>query len=121
MSANSTEKIHEFVQLFNRAEFFKSHELLENLWRETKGKERVFLQGLIQAAVALHHDKNKNEKGALEEFRLAKEKLKQFPPLFLGINAKKFLEDLKRYFLISKKERKDQPLPMIRLSFLYRE
>ncbi|MAG94269.1 MAG: hypothetical protein CMJ48_11025 [Planctomycetaceae bacterium] len=54
----------EGVSLFNQQEFLDCHEVLEELWIETAGPEKLFLQGLIQAAVALYHFGNDNFGGA---------------------------------------------------------
>ncbi len=48
----------EFVRgarLFDRGAFFEAHEAWEERWRKTlDAQERLFLQGLIQVAAALH-------------------------------------------------------------------
>ena len=54
------EKYVEGIRLFNEEEFFECHEVLEELWQETLGREKKFYQGLIQAAVALFHFGNEN-------------------------------------------------------------
>jgi predicted metal-dependent hydrolase len=41
------------VVLFNRGDFFEAHEAWEDVWVDCAGEERVFYQGLIQAAVGL--------------------------------------------------------------------
>jgi len=40
--------------LFNRADFWGSHEALEAAWHVAADAERAFLQGLIQAAASFH-------------------------------------------------------------------
>jgi hypothetical protein len=44
---------------------FEVHELLEPAWLRAEGAERVALQGMIQVAVALHHEAHGNRAGAL--------------------------------------------------------
>jgi hypothetical protein len=44
---------------------FEVHELLEPAWLRAEGAERIALQGLIQAAVALHHASHDNRAGAI--------------------------------------------------------
>jgi hypothetical protein len=44
---------------------FEVHELLEPAWLRAAGAERVALQGMIQVAVALHHEAHGNRAGAL--------------------------------------------------------
>ena len=49
---------------FNSGDYYQAHEIWEDLWRITEGPDRVFYQGLIQAAVGLYHFQRGNEKGA---------------------------------------------------------
>ena len=42
------------IALFNQQRFFDAHEALEDAWRASEGEMRLLLQGLTQAAVALH-------------------------------------------------------------------
>jgi hypothetical protein len=50
----------EGIALFNQHSFFEAHEVLEDVWRAAPERERKFLQGLIQVAVALHHHSRGN-------------------------------------------------------------
>jgi predicted metal-dependent hydrolase len=49
---------------FNSGNYYQAHEDWEDLWRITEGPLRVFYQGLIQAAVGLHHLQHGNQLGA---------------------------------------------------------
>ena len=40
------------IDEFNRAHYFQSHEVWEDLWKGESGSARQFYKGLIQAAVA---------------------------------------------------------------------
>jgi hypothetical protein len=52
--------------LFNSARFFEAHEALEDVWREAPRQSRLrrHLQGLVQLAVAFHHQSTGNRVGA---------------------------------------------------------
>ena len=52
--------------LFNSGHFFDAHEALEDAWREsTRGSPlRRHLQGMVQLAVAFHHQSRDNFTGA---------------------------------------------------------
>ena len=54
------------VDLFNRARFFEAHEVLEDIWRSVGREEpaRRHWQGLVQLAVAFHHQSTGNFVGA---------------------------------------------------------
>jgi len=42
-------------QLFNDEKYWKTHEVLEAIWKNTKGSERDLLNGIILVAAALVH------------------------------------------------------------------
>lgn len=54
------------LQLFNAARFFDAHEVLEDVWREAPRSShlRRHLQGMVQLAVAFHHQSTGNYVGA---------------------------------------------------------
>jgi predicted metal-dependent hydrolase len=105
-AANSTrlvmseypEKYLEGIRLFNEEEFFECHEVLEDLWQETLGKEKKFYQGLIQAAVALFHFGNENLGGARKLYEAMREKLDPYRPVFQGLDVDRFLGEMKYCF-----------------------
>ncbi|MGA6987867.1 MAG: DUF309 domain-containing protein [Terriglobales bacterium] len=66
------------LDLFNRAHFFDAHEVLEDVWRSiprdrprdhprdrpSAGHLRLHVQGMVQLAVAFHHQSKGNQVGA---------------------------------------------------------
>lgn len=98
MSDDLPEQYREGIRLFNDEEFFECHEVLEGLWTETQGERRKFLQGLIQAAVALFHFGNENFGGAKKLYYAANEKLVGFGDRYMGIALGDFLADFDRCF-----------------------
>ena len=54
------------IDLFNQAHFFDAHEVLEDVWRPSPrgSSRRRHLQGLVQLAVAFHHESRDNFIGA---------------------------------------------------------
>jgi predicted metal-dependent hydrolase len=54
------------LDLFNRAHFFDAHEVLEDVWRALPraSAAKKHLQGLVQLAVAFHHESRGNLRGA---------------------------------------------------------
>ncbi|PYX81223.1 MAG: hypothetical protein DMG70_20595 [Acidobacteria bacterium] len=52
------------IRLFNEGRFFEAHEILEDVWRPASSSEKQYLQGLIQLAVAFHHQSTGNSVGA---------------------------------------------------------
>jgi predicted metal-dependent hydrolase len=58
------------LDLFNHGRFFDAHEVLEDLWRplphhsSAQRRFRLQVQGMIQIAVAFHHESTGNHVGA---------------------------------------------------------
>lgn len=92
------EKYLEGIRLFNEEEFFECHDVLEELWSETMGDERSFLQGLIQASVALFHFGNGNLGGARKLFDSAWQRLGRYPTPYMGIDLLQFMLDFEQCF-----------------------
>ncbi len=87
-----------FVDLFRTHDFFECHEVLEELWLECRGPERKYYQGLIQAAVSLYHYTRGNYVGARSLERLSREKIMQYPPVFLGGHGHRLIDDMRTFF-----------------------
>jgi predicted metal-dependent hydrolase len=79
------------LELFNRAHFFDSHEALEDVWRSVPRGEplRRHLQGMVQLAVAFHHQSTGNYVGARSVLERALRNLRgaerSFPALDLDL------------------------------------
>jgi len=77
------------VDLFNRARFFDAHEALEDVWRSLPRDRpsRRHLQGMVQLAVAFHHESKGNPVGAHSVLKRAMRNLnsagESFPDLDL--------------------------------------
>ena len=75
------------VDEFNRGEWFECHETLEELWAGEKGELRDFYQGMLQLAVALHHWRNGNLKGALILLQGGCDLLSRVAPVCQGVDV----------------------------------
>jgi hypothetical protein len=82
------------VLLFNHRLFFEVHEILEEQWKQEEGDVRLFLQGLIQIAVAFHHLGNRNFRGAIGLLHDGLVKLAPHQPEFLNIEVQRFVSRL---------------------------
>jgi predicted metal-dependent hydrolase len=78
------------IELFNRAEFYDAHEVWEDVWRAQSGPHKLFLQGLIQVAVALHHHSTGNLAGAKSLLARGARNLHQFPGNYSNFNLEHF-------------------------------
>jgi uncharacterized protein len=104
------------VALFNRGDFFACHEVWEELWLRTRGAEKLFYQGLIQAAVAILHAERGNLRGAASTWRKAHVKLDALPAIHMGIALGEFRGALTEFFagaLASDGTRELPPRPKI--------
>ena len=94
MTLASSEGYQRGIRLFNAREFYDAHEVWEDVWRESHGMEKKFLQGLIQAAVALHHHSTGNVVGACSLVERARRNLAGCPEEFAGIRVGELLAAL---------------------------
>ncbi|WP_308634661.1 DUF309 domain-containing protein [Paenibacillus silvisoli] len=95
MTASRTydERFVHFIVLFNVDEdYFECHEVMEELWLE-EGRN-VLYQGLLQAAVGLHHFRNDNFSGAVKLFNQAENKLVHYPDEMMGLDLKQIRADI---------------------------
>ena len=74
-----------FWQLWREERFFECHEVLEELWKRTKTRERWFYNGLIHCAVSIYQHRRGNAIGACRQLVRAQVKLRAFAPRFGGV------------------------------------
>ncbi len=84
------------IFFFNAGRYFEAHEAWEDLWRPTRGPLRLFYQGLVQAAVGLHHLGQGNLNGAQAQLGKSLSKLEQYPERFCQIDNGRLVADLRR-------------------------
>ena len=77
------------VDSFNRKKYYDSHEYFEDIWTNHTLDDRLFVQALIQLAVAYFHISNDNKNGALSLFNKTIKKIDNYTnrnELILNIN-----------------------------------
>ena len=82
------------IKLFNSCQWYKSHDVFEEIWHETGGPERQILQGILQVAVAQVHLENNNLKGAKSLLNKCKEKFLEFNHTQRGISVRGLLSEI---------------------------
>jgi predicted metal-dependent hydrolase len=88
----------EGVELFNAARFFEAHETWETVWRSTTPEPKDLLQGLIQVAVAMVHQVERNRPAvARRVLGKARRRIAPFAPRALGLDLERLLRDLDRW------------------------
>lgn len=98
MTADFVDQYLEGIRLFNDEDFFECHEVFEELWSESQGDDRKFLQGMIQAAVALFHFGNENFGGAKKLYLSSRQRLEPLGDVYLGIDLRRFRVDFETCF-----------------------
>jgi hypothetical protein len=86
------------ILLFNEGDFFAAHEVWEDLWSESHGDVRRFVQGLIHAAVGLCHFGNGNLAGAVKLYHSSRDYLRPCGSHFLGLDLDAFGQQMDRCF-----------------------
>ena len=75
------------MKLFNSCQWYKSHDVFEEIWHETGGPERQLIQGILQVAVAQVHLENSNLNGAMILYGEALGRLKRFHLANFGLDV----------------------------------
>jgi len=89
------ERFREAVDFFNAGHYFEAHEAWEDVWRSTgEGPLKRFLQGLIQAAVGLHHLHRRNTDGARSQLSKSIRNLSENPSPAVPIDAANLISQL---------------------------
>ena len=106
------------MKLFNSCQWYKSHDVFEEIWHETGGPERQLIQGILQVAVAQVHLENSNLNGATILYGEALGRLKRFHLANFGLDIEGLSNCVSRRleFLQIGKDLADCSLPL--LSFL---
>jgi predicted metal-dependent hydrolase len=87
------------VEEFNRRDFFECHDTWEHIWQETTGADKLFLQGMIHAAVGLYHFTNGRWKGARSQLEKCMMKLAGYHPTYRGVEVERLTTTFKNDFL----------------------
>ena len=74
------------LKLFNSREFYKAHDVWEELWSDYKLPDSLFVQALIQLAVGFYHMECRNLNGARGLFKKTIPKLAKFVPEQRGLD-----------------------------------
>ncbi|MGA8152793.1 MAG: DUF309 domain-containing protein [Terriglobales bacterium] len=104
------------IALFNRAEFFQAHEVLEDIWRAAPAEEKKFLQGLVQVAVAFHHYSTGNFVGMRSVMARAMRNLTTHPQHIEGIKLAPLMHSLAQWRDAMDRCRPHPPLPRMELA-----
>lgn len=93
---SSTESVdpslREGIDLFNRGEYYRCHDVLEAIWMEANTLEKPFYQGILQIAVGLYHLGNHNWQGASILLGEGVNRLRPFEPAYAGVDVARLVD-----------------------------
>jgi uncharacterized protein len=104
----------EGIELFNAGRFFDCHEVWEELWKRKSGAEKLFYQGMIQAAVAILHVERGNPRGARSTWDKARVKLELLPAQHMGIALGELRDTVEAFVAAALAGPPFAPLPKVR-------
>jgi predicted metal-dependent hydrolase len=97
LSENDLRDYRQGWDLFNRGEYWHAHEAWERVWIRCPDEGRIFFQGIIQFAAALHLMLQQGRySGMMRNFSKAEEKLQLFPDHFLHTDVRGLERQLSR-------------------------
>lgn len=84
------------IELFNEGEFHAAHDAWEDRWMGEVGRdEKLFLQAMIQSAVAFHHLEIGRPGAARRMYQMAKEKFQRLGvPVFMSLDLEDYQSQL---------------------------
>lgn len=114
-SVMSDSRFSAFIAHFNGdRDYYECHEVMEELWLE-EGRSPL-LQGLLQAAVGLHHWDNGNSSGAIKLMSAALNKLSRYGDYALGLDLLKIRNDLQSSLDVLSARANDAPFQAFKLT-----
>ena len=92
--ASIEETISSAVYLFNMERFWKSHEVLESVWKNASGSTKKLLNGIILVDAAYVHLQKNELETYFSILRRSVEKLKDTPEYLYNIHMKLLLQNV---------------------------
>lgn len=75
------------IERFNAGEYYKQHDLLEELWMKTPGPEREVYQAILQVGVSYYQIEKGNARGARKMLQRALQWLRKLPDVCHGVDV----------------------------------
>jgi uncharacterized protein len=119
MTAKGIEELfQQGIDLFNEGRFFECHEAWEQAWLRSGGGEKLFYQGMIQAAVGILHAQRGNLAGSRTLWDKARDKLVPLPADYKAIALDELRWRLEVFFdqVLSGATEPDRPPKIERLT-----
>ncbi len=81
------------LEAFNRGEYYRSHELLEDAWNEDDSAAKELYRAILQIAVAYLQIERGNYRGAVKMFLRSRQWLRPLPDMCRGVNVAQLRKD----------------------------
>jgi hypothetical protein len=81
------------LELFNQAEYFEAHEVLEEAWNEDATPGRELYRAILQVAVAYLQIERGNYNGAMKMFLRVRQWIRPLPDVCRGVDVGRLRED----------------------------
>src|ERR671939_1122297 len=105
------------IDLYNAREFHAAHDAWEDRWRDDAGpREKLFLQAMIQSAVAFHHLEIGRPGAARRMYQMAKEKFARLGvQSFMSLDLEDYQAQLDRAlsWLLTVPDPRELPMPAV--------
>ena len=105
----------EGLRCYESREFFLAHEHWEGVWLACTGREKAFLQGMIQIAAAFHHLQRGNPIGCASLLRAALRRLDPLPSPFGGVETEPLRSDVRAWLAALDRHQSSPALPYPRI------
>ena len=106
------------IDLYNAGEFHAAHDVWEERWMGEVGpQEKLFLQAMIQSAVAFHHLDIGRPGASRQMYQRAKEKFSRLgTKVFMSLDLEEYQSQLDTAlsWLLSVSDPREHPIPEIR-------
>ncbi len=84
----------EGIELFNRGEYYRCHDALEEAWRQDRTPARSLYQGILQFGIALYQIERGNYRGAVKMLLRVRQWLEPLPPVCRGVNVARLRQNI---------------------------
>ena len=82
------------IIMFNNRQYYQQHDLLEELWKQTKSPIRQLYQGILQAGIGYYHIQRGNRRGAIKMLMRSLRRLETLPDTCQGIDVRQLRVDV---------------------------
>lgn len=90
-TSRSSSELERGLELIRAGEYFRAHEVLEDVWRAAEESERDFFQGLVHVAVAWYQAGRGNPVGCERQLEKAARRLAPYAPTHRGLDVARLL------------------------------